>query len=36
MNILSLLTDSPTQLYDYATAMYSDDTVTTLWSHTVI
>ena len=33
MILLSLLTDSLTQLYSYATAMYSDDTATTLWKY---
>ena len=30
MNLLSLLTDTPTLLFDYATAMYSDDTAMTV------
>ena len=30
MNILSLLIDTPTLLFDYATAMYSDDTAITV------
>ena len=36
MILLSLLTDSLTQFYSYATVVYSDDTATTLWSITVI
>ena len=30
MNILSLLTDTPTQFYSYATVVYSDDTAMTV------
>ena len=30
MNLLSLLTDTPTLLYSYATVVYSDDTAMTV------
>ena len=30
MNLLSLLIDTPIQLYDYATVVYSDDTAMTV------